>query len=577
MGGKGLGRFTWLKAFSRVEIRSVFVDPKDGALLREFVFDEGYDPDRGNAVAASEGVPGTTVRLVGFKEPYRSECAKSIEQIAQKMVEHFLLVFLQPNCPAIEIHDLGTRLSLNDVFQRDFKAQASAHPFDIRGTPFTLHGFRLTTPRSSRHRLTYAANDRAVTSENLADYMPNLSERLSDGEGEQSFVYLAIVQSPYLNQKVNHARTGFDIGGPDDVDEQTSLFADEVKSSEIREACLSFVQEDLADVMQAIDASKEERLLRYVEEEAPHYRVLLKRRHEFIGKISPSATKSELEGALHHELHQREVALKREGSRILTEGAKLESYDDYHSRLTTFMQEYNELGVSTLAQHVMHRKIVIDLLERAISLDGATGKYPLEKVVHDIIFPMRSSSDDILYSQQNLWLIDERLNYHTFIASDLPLTGLDAVESDSKKRPDLFLFDRKLALAEGEHPISAITLVEFKRPQRDDYAGEANPLDQVLDAVDDIRAGRFKDGTGRPISISNDRIPAHCIIVCDITPSLRKIMLNRDATPTPDGQGFYGYHRNGHAYFEVIDYNKLLRDAKRRNRVLFQKLNLISV
>jgi hypothetical protein len=44
-------------------------------------------------------------------------------------------------------------------------------------------------------------------------------------------------------------------------------------------------------------------------------------------------------------------------------------------------------------------------------------KYPLESVVHNLIFPMRRTSNDILYSQQNLWLIDERLSYRSFIVS----------------------------------------------------------------------------------------------------------------------------------------------------------------
>jgi hypothetical protein len=44
IGGKGLGRFTWLKAFARAEITSIFAD-KGTLLRRNFVFDENYDLD----------------------------------------------------------------------------------------------------------------------------------------------------------------------------------------------------------------------------------------------------------------------------------------------------------------------------------------------------------------------------------------------------------------------------------------------------------------------------------------------------------------------------------------------------
>jgi hypothetical protein len=46
------------------------------------------------------------------------------------------------------------------------------------------------------------------------------------------------------------------------------------------------------------------------------------------------------------------------------------------------------------------------------------------------------------------------------------------------------------------------------------------------------------------------------------------------ARPTPDNLGYYGYNPNLNAYYEVLSYTKLLNDAKKRNRILFEKLNL---
>jgi hypothetical protein len=47
VGGKGLGRFTWLKAFARAEITSVFQPAGESPLRRKFVFHDGYDADAG--------------------------------------------------------------------------------------------------------------------------------------------------------------------------------------------------------------------------------------------------------------------------------------------------------------------------------------------------------------------------------------------------------------------------------------------------------------------------------------------------------------------------------------------------
>lgn len=575
-GGKGLGRFTWLKAFERVEIDSIYREEDAPApLQRKFRFDENYDPETALPNTIENGPLGTFVRLERFREPYKSACPKSLEQIAQRIVEHFLLVFMQSDCPKVWLQDDVRRVDLNEYFQSEFRRDASFQKFTLGETEFSLFGFKISSPRNSRHKLIYAANDRGVVSEGLDEFIPNMHGRLPGSDGS-SFVYMAVVKSDYLDQRVNHARTDFDIAAMADADnEQSSLFGEEVKRSDIRNSCLEMIQKDLASSLSIVNSDKEERIARYVQEEAPHYKVLLKRKRDFIASISPNASKSDLEVALHQELHAREVALKKEGTKIIVEASKLADYEGYQARIQSFMEDFNDVGVSSLAQYVAHRRIIIDLLEKAIAVDAKTGRFPLERVVHDIIFPMRSSDRDTMYSQQNLWIIDESLNYHSFIASDLPLSNLEDFESESKKRPDLVLFDRKIAFAEGEHPISAITIVEFKRPQRDDYGQGDNPLDQVFEAVEDIRNGKFKDSGSRPISVSNERIPAHCYLVCDITPTLKKVLLGRDATPTPDGQGYYGYSRNYNAYYEVIDYSKLLRDAKKRNRVLFDKLNVL--
>lgn len=43
----------------------------------------------------------------------------------------------------------------------------------------------------------------------------------------------------------------------------------------------------------------------------------------------------------------------------------------------------------------------------------------------------------------------------------------------------------------------------------------------------------------------------------------------------PDKQGYYGYHTNHRVHYEVMDYGKMLSDAKKRNRIFFDKLDLV--
>jgi len=576
-GGKGLGRFLWLKAFERVDIASVFTPPGEKQTWsRAFTFDDDYDPEKALPALINTEPTGTVVRLSKFKAPWNGKCPQKPEDIAQYLVEHFLLVFLEPNCPKVEIRDQSVILSVNDVFETEFKASAKVHEFNIKGADFTVHGFRLTGGRAVKHRLTYAANQRAVLSENLDRHIANLGAgRLVDGDGG-SFVYLAVVQSPYLTDRVNGARTDFDLVHEEDGDiDQQGLLREEIRLAEIRQACVACVHEDLADILTGMNEAKEESIVSYVHAEAPQYKILMKSLGEFVGQIPPNPSKPDIDAALHRQIFEREVKLKQEGSKIIKEADKIGDYDDYKRRLSDFMDRYNELGVSALAQYVGHRKIILDLLEKAISADSETGKYPREAAVHDLIFPMRTTSDDIPYHSMNLWLVDERLTYHSFIASDMPLSSTGQIENDSNDRPDMLIFDRKLAFAEGEQPISSIVVVEFKKPERNNYKIGDNPLLQSFEMVEQIRTSRFKDHKGRPISTANDKIPAFCYVICDITETLMKALAFADAIATPDGQGYYGYSKHYMAYYEVIDYNKLLRDAKKRNRIFFDKLNIL--
>jgi hypothetical protein len=134
-------------------------------------------------------------------------------------------------------------------------------------------------------------------------------------------------------------------------------------------------------------------------------------------------------------------------------------------------------------------------------------------------------------------MIDERLTYHTFLASDKQLRALEKFESESQKRPDLFIYDQKLIYGEGDQPINSITILEFKRPERDDYTQDDNPVIQSLELVEEIRSGEFKNERGRKISVANDKIPVFVYIISDITPTLKRVLKTVDAILTPNNQG----------------------------------------
>ena len=188
---------------------------------------------------------------------------------------------------------------------------------------------------------------------------------------------------------------------------------------------------------------------------------------------------------------------------------------------------------------------------------------------------MRTTSDDVSYEDQNLWIIDERLSYHYYLASDKPLASMPEAESESKKEPDIIVFNRPIALndrPENERTESII-IVEFKRPGESAVKGDKNPVDQILEYIELLKEGRAENRKGRKIEI-NSGTHFFGYVVCEIDANLKKVLSRRTMRETPDERGMFGYFDDHRAYIEVISYEKMLDDAMKRNRILFDKLQL---
>ena len=577
-GGKGLGRFLWLRAFDRIEVDSYF-QSGDVYLRRQFTFVARDEDLQAPTVPSDRRSSGTTIRLIGYKLPYRDECPRGLDVIAQRLVGHFLPMFLDPHGPAMMLDDTtAAPIDLRAFFREHFQTFATEHSFAIGDQAFTLSGFRLQGAIAEHNELIFGASFREVITERLGKYLPNLRNKLTDSD-RGPFAYLAFVQSPFLDARVNNERTDFSISreqasGPGDA--STDLFADDISLKAIRDAALGVIIDDLKPYLEEINTSKEAALTNFIDHDAPQYRALLRHKAEFIDQIPPGATKAELDTALHRQLYQRQVKLKQEGQRILNETDETADGEEFYRRFEQYVSDENEIGKTALAQYVVHRRTIVELLDKALSRDSESGRHGLEKTVHSLVFPMRSTSADVPFERQNLWIIDERLTFHSFLSSDKPLATIETIQNGTESRPDILIFNRALAFSEGEQPLTSLVVIEFKRPMREGYR-EEDPVSQVYRMVREIRSGQSEDNRGQLIRPLTEDVPAYCYIICDLTRSLEIKLQDMSARPTPDNLGYYGYNSNLNAYYELISYTKLLQDAKKRNRILFDKLNLPTI
>lgn len=379
--------------------------------------------------------------------------------------------------------------------------------------------------------------------------------------------------SSFLDETVRPERTEFDI-----MENPSELFSQtEISLSEIRDAVIAKASNHLSKYLEENKAKAKDRVESFVSQKAPRYRPILSRIPEDKLVIDPNISDKELDLTLHKHLAEIEEQLLVDGHDVMNQKEN-EEFPEYQKRLQEYLRTAEDIKKSDLANYVSHRRVILDLLEKAIQRDQ-NGKYAREDLIHGLIMPMRKDSTEVKFEGFNLWLLDERLSFHDYLASDKTIASMPITGSDDTKEPDicsLYVMDNPILVSEEElPPFSSLTLVEIKRPMRNDASegGDKDPIEQCLRYLQQIRDGKVTTKNGRPLG-NSQHIPGYCYVVCDITPTMKNRCNMHDLTITSDGLGYFGYKKSYEAYIEVISFDRLVNAAKQRNRAFFDKLGL---
>lgn len=576
-GCRGVGRLLWLKAFDDVGIDSIYADGEGGYFKRSFGFSASAGVCRPrNDALQGPAETGACVHLNGFKSVYRDSSRKTADAIAKSLFEHCLWYFVRPSgAPDIFIVDGAEKICLTDVYEGNIHSCSNFESITIKDIRFELTHIKLRSNSAQTHVIGYCASNRLVKEESIKGKVPGLHGRIEDDDGD--FVYSCYVTSLYLDENVRSERTGFDIS-EEDVE---GLFADAlIPFKDIRGAVIDKASEHLSNYLHENRRKGRERVDYFVSNVAPRYRPILSRIPQDQLIVDPCMSDKELDLFLHKFLAEIERTLLSDGHGIMSP-RRNEAFSDYKKRLATYLSTAEDLKKSDLANYVSHRKVILDLLEKAIKVDD-NGKYAREELIHELIMPMGTDSTQVAPDNCNLWLINESLAFHNYLASDKTLLSMPITGDTSTKEPDLCalnVFDNPILVAEGSKlPLASLTVIEIKRPMRNDAAAgeDKDPIEQALGYLDRIREGKVLTATGRPIPNSQD-IPGFCYILCDLTSSITSRCKLLGLTVTSDHMGYFGYNPNYKAYIEVISFDMLVNAAKQRNRAFFDKLGLPTI
>ncbi|KXK22776.1 MAG: hypothetical protein UZ18_ATM001000152 [Armatimonadetes bacterium OLB18] len=529
-------------------------------------------------MSATSESRGTSVTIKSPAENYRAALQHEPETIAISVIEHCLEYFIGERKPQVFLSDADANydVELGRLFQEELKSEIKRNDFTINGSKFKITHLLLRGRKNSRHAIHFCAHSRRVKDEPLSGKIPGLAGGLRPPGSTEDLAYQGYVSGPLLDDLVDAGRASFDFDGlfaydpnkpPDGTVSYSSLLTDAIANAK------AFLDPTLKPILEANEA----RIRSQIETTYPQYRYLLKHRADEVVAIPPGIEGRDLDLAL-YKIEQKLDGESREAlSKELAEAKNPdEPPDDRRARLDKLLEQLNDSGMSKLARHVAYRRAVIEFLEDQIGLQS-NGKYSLEEAVHAAVCPTKTSAEDVSSAKMNLWLLDDRLYFHYYLASDMAFKDMkETVKQESEDRPDLAIFHRPMAFSDSLDQIGAVVLVEFKRPVRDDFKmddPEKNPVSQVLKYVTTLRSGEGRRSKGQAIHI-RENTPFYAYIVADFTKTLREIATREDFTPTPDGEGYFRFYRNYNCYVEMISFQKMIRDAKKRNQAFFDKLNI---
>ncbi|UTO28677.1 ATP-binding protein [Bartonella harrusi] len=576
-GCRGVGRLLWLKAFDDIKIKSVYeIDKRLKG--REFSFDADKGIKALRNFQDDCAKRETVVELKGLKKNYKNHIPKTLKSISKALLEHFLWYFARTgSCPSITIEDGSEKISLNKLYEECKLEAIFNEEIEIEDHNFSIMHIKFRNLSVAKQTLSFCAANRVIKEEAISKKIPGMPSKLQDDIGE--FIYSCYVSSLFLDERVRSERTSFDI------EENTEGFFEEIEISfnMIRNAIVDRIQKYLAKELENNIRDSKERVEKFTHK-VPRYRPLLKYLTDNDYMISSTKDNKGVELYLHECFARIENEILEEGHNVLAV-QQGEDSNNYKARINKYVNAVGDLKKSDLANYLFHRKTIIELLKESLNCIsiGDKKRYVTEEVIHELIVPMKCDSGSVAMNNCNLWLIDEKLAFHDYLASDLPLNSVPFTGSKDKDRPDvcsLEVYDKPLLVSEKKgdsipSTLASLTIVEIKRPMRDDAKADTktDPIDQVFTYLEKIREGQVQTPEGRPINLDGE-VPGYCYVICDLTEKVKKCCKRWNLTKTGDHMGYFGYHNEYKSYIEVVSFDKLIAYAEKRQQRFFEVLGM---
>jgi len=555
-GGKGFGRFVAFKVFDEVTYSSRFVEagiPSERS-FRFDVFAGDELIELGGGSIELNHPTGCAVTYRQVKAQYHKQWEKlSPERVLDHLSSNFLTYLVDGRMPDTTVVIDGEEFDLRSHFGRVFKLEKS-HDFsmELRGEDYQ---FKCDVSRVERgkpftkHALMFFADNRLLGAGRAIENKIG-KPAFQRGDGSE-YVVIASLSGSFFDTHANQARTALEADEDEIlaiVDHACGLIL------QTESAQHELIKENQRD--NVVDLLSRHPLLRYglsgvtvadyVRSKPNNWRA-----ENFVSDLAIQRLREERRWSLYV---QKTIADK----------------ELFAERKSQLLQRVSDTYRDALAEYIVHRKAVLEIADQLRGADDQ-GAMTREDAFHQLMFPRMEDSETTKQFQHNLWMLDERLAFVSYISSDRTLHG--GRRSLGDKITDIAFYDE--CYVAGGQGNTSVVIVEFKRPGRDNYAFGAegsDPIKQIHDTVEHIRTRKsFVTTSGKTIDIPAST-PITSIVVADLEPSLRSLARRYDFAETWDKKGLSKYHEDFDVFIEIIGFDKLISDAEKRNAAFFEIL-----
>lgn len=220
-GGKGIGRFCWLKVFSNARIESNYMEGQD-SYCRKFDFNLSTT-SLDDKVSDADGEIGTKLILSRVRDDFANAIPSSLEEISDAIMHHCVGYLMLPDCPIIVVKNAERSINVNEEFELLFADAGKKETFEVVGRRFELLSMKMPLENlgkikaNKKNRVMFCANNRAVEEYELDERLKGLGTIIKQKHG---FYYFGVLTGQYLDENVDANRLSFSIAQED------SLFED---------------------------------------------------------------------------------------------------------------------------------------------------------------------------------------------------------------------------------------------------------------------------------------------------------------------------------------------------------------